>query len=132
MPRVDINVAELDLFQQMKQNISIRRADQVEDYDPQDSTTYTVLASSVEAVIVPSERPQTILPTGDVIDEPDFQCVLSSPLVDINIGTESSPIITQLEEGDIVIDEDGSTLFVDSNFHPKNTSVMVLGLQRQQ
>ena len=122
----------MEIVQSLKQPLIFRRADKDVAYDPDDADTYTELASAAEAALIPSERPQTILPTGEVINEPDFQCIMLQPLVDINIGTQQNPKTTQLTEGDIVIDEDGATLFVDSIFHPKNTHVMVLGLQKQQ
>lgn len=127
-----IRPSEMEIIQSLKQPLIFRRADQIDEYDADDDTTYTTLSPMAEAALIPSERPQTILPTGEVIVEPDFQCIMLEPLVDINVGTEADPIITQLEQGDIVIAEDGSTLFVDSIFHPKNTQVMMLGLQRQQ
>ena len=111
--------SEMEIVQSLKQPLEFRRADQVDEYDPNDPTTYTLLVTGADGALIPTERPQTILPTGEVIREPDFQCIMLQPLADV-------------AEGDIVIDEDSMVLFVDSVFHPKNTHVMVLGLVRQQ
>ena len=116
---LNLRLTDLSIFEFMKERISIRRADQIDDYDPDDATTYTEVVTNVFAVFTEPDSPQTILPTGEVIDEPDFRCRLEPPA-------------TRPENGDIVIRlDDGSVLFVESVSHPKNTHIMKLGLQEQ-
>ena len=117
---LDLRLTDLSIYEFMKEQISIRRADQDENYDPDDASTYTTIVSNVDSVFTEPQSPQTILPTGQVINEPDFRCRLEPPA-------------TRPENGDIVIrEDDGSTLYVESVSHPKNTHIMTLGLQRQQ
>ena len=118
--------ADMEIVQSMKEPLTFRRADQIIEYDPSMPESYTELATGIEAALIPSERPQTVLATGEVINEPDFQCVLLEPLVNISVGADT----TELIEGDFVITSDGERLAIDSIFHPRNTMVMVLGLQR--
>ena len=114
----DLSLSDMPLADLMKEQISIRRESDDYDYDPTDSDTYTELATDVDAVFTQPLTPQSILPTGVVIDEPDYRCRLFIP-------------VPGIQNGDLVL-RGQSLLFVESVSHPNNTNIMTLGLQRQQ
>lgn len=115
---LDLRLEDMELAELMKEQIDIVRGG-VKGYIADDSSSYTVLASDVSAVVMPTQTPQTITPEGQVIDNPDFECMLYDPL-------------STVKNGDLIIRAEGPRLKVVSVFHPKNTYIMILGADAQQ
>ncbi len=116
---LDLQLSELSIAEEMKEQIDVVSVTHGRNYDADNPATFTVLASAVDAVVLQSQSPQTILPTGEVIQEPDFKCYMFIPLEVVDVG-------------DLVIRSTGPRLQIVSVYHPNNTQIMILGLQRAQ
>lgn len=100
-----------DFAEQFRQTVNIVRN------NPRTNQREPVATEDV--IIKPRTRPQTILPTGEVILEPEFNAYLFTPNTDIR-------------EGDIITRTGKIDLFVNSIYHPDFTDYMKLGLDQKK
>jgi len=76
----------MTLAAQLREIITIRRAKDNFEYDPDDADTYDLLAENVFAVIRQPANPEIVLPSGEVIQQSEFKCFLYDPLPEVEVG----------------------------------------------
>lgn len=98
MPSLTIDIANLELFQEMRESVSVKRVDL--DSDPT-GDTFADVAADVNIAIVPSfssrvslQGGTSVRSTGQVLSKSEYNGLLESP-------------IEALREGDIILRADG-------------------------
>lgn len=113
---LDIQLADLAIAEQLKETTNIYRSAPGMDYDPNNANSFTTIAANIEIVLDKPLSPQTTLPTGEVIENPDFFGYLFVPN-------------TNIRSGDILISTTRPKLRVTDVYHPNNTNIMTLSLR---
>ena len=88
-----MNVSEMSLFQRLKTSVKVRRRNL--------QTGALVDVVTADCMIIPSERKQLILPTGEVVEAPDYEGIFGVPQPLVRVGD--------------IITHNGRDLFISSN-----------------
>lgn len=113
----NLQLSDMPLAQQMKENVDVVRVDPAKDYDASDPTTFDVIASNIEVLLLDLLTAENPFSTGELIGNPNFTCDLFVPNRDII-------------ESDEVIDQEGVRYTVTAIFAPRNTNLMTLLLRK--
>ena len=114
---------DLDLSDFGELGIQLRESVNIERSDPLDQTGPKEVISVGETMIIrPVLRPQIILPSGAVVQEPDFRAYLFTP----NPAIQEGDIVVR--DPDVAEEDRPPKLFVDGISHQRGTNIMVLGL----
>ena len=110
---LDLQISDLTFFEDAEQTADIYRFNAV-------SGERAEVATSVKMILRQLRQRQLILPTGEIVEQPDYNAYLFEPN-------------TAIEIGDILVRPNENDLFVESDpYHPEGTSIMILDLTQER